>query len=1264
MAQKYKLLYCARINDEKHNGMLKVGETEFVPTKDLSLYQPDEEELQKAAKARIKGWSGTAAVGAELVYCEALIRFNQQSNNKETFRDKDVHRVLYNAGYPSSTFDAGLDSGREWFKVSLSVVKAAIKAAKEHRDYLDTSEVEPQAIYHLREEQEKAVKAAKACFRSQHKMLWHAKMRFGKTIAALNLVKQQGYKRTIIITHRPVVEDSWGSDFYHVFDKDDKAVFLTKITDAETILNDDETDAAIDEANDQRLKKIYEEGTQFVYFASIQDLRGSQCVKDSLKARNAHFWPLNQEPMAFNKNKIVFEIPWDLVVVDEAHEGTRTVLGQEVLQMLLKKDDKNKPITKKLDLSGTAYNLLEEYADGKNVYTWDYVMEQMAKETWPERHPDKPNPYADMPQMHFHTIDLAKAIANEKIQLDKDYFSFREFFRTWQDDLSRDRQPIPEGRIAGDFVYPEAIDKFLKMLTSDENSNYPYATEANLTRNAHSFWVVPGVKEGAALSKVLQEHPFFKEKNFGIVNVAGEGDPNDQRANHDALTKVRKAIEKHPYTITLSCGRLTTGVTVKEWSAVFMLSGSNETDAKGYMQTVFRAQSAGKVHGVQKTDAYVYDFAPDRTLRVLAASILKSRYTNKEGVNVINEQLPEVENFLRFCPVVAIDGAEFKPFDVHALVSQINRVQIDRALRTGFMDDGIYNESMIRGMAKDDAKEMNKIFEKLRQTSHMGQLTNAGVGKNHVNGREGSKPKQPSGDSSTNTNKKKEEKKHLEEVIARLRTISIRIPLLFFGGNFEIEDGKLSEIITGIDQASWDVFMPQGLSKAEFKQLVKYYNQETVLGAGKIIRSRALEADKLPPTERVIAITNIFGHFHNPAKETVLTPWRVVNMHLSDTLGGWCFYNEAFEEHDDEYYKRLLEPRFVDRGEVTEAIVKNPNATILELNSKTGLYPLYMAYNLYRAKLGDFKESEFYPEELVRFWDEAVKQVYVLCQTSMAKDITQRTLVGYRNVEINIKHDEKLLNNLMTHMDVSVRRILKGSYWNKEGGVMKFDAVVGNPPYQMSDGGGTGDSAKPIYQYFVQASIGLAPRYISMIMPSRWMKGGKGLDDFRAQMRDDTRLCNIYDYENSKECFPGINIDGGVSYFLWNHVHTGELDYTHKSLDGTITHTKRFLKSSVTDIIIRDYRQISIIEKSQSAEHKFSEIVTTRNPFGFNADFFNKPEEYPNIEKRNSKCDGFCKIYGVKGKKGGARRVFGFVSESDVVDNYGLLDHFKFTSIP
>lgn len=1117
MAQKYKLIYCAIIPDEKHTGMIKIGDTDFVPAKPVNTYLPNEEVLKKEAEARIRGWSGTAAAGAQLVYCEALIRYNSKTENYETYRDGEIHTVLQHAGFPKVDFDSALDSGCEWFKVDLDTVRAAIKATKEYRDYLDTSELPQQDIYDLREEQEKAVKETISRFKKKDDMLWHAKMRFGKTITALNLVKREGFKRTIIITHRPVVEDSWGSDFYHVFSGEDKYAFLTKIQNAEYVLNDDETDESIDKANDARLAQLLSEDRNFVYFASIQDLRGSKRVGGN-----------------FDKNNIVFDIDWNLVIIDEAHEGTKTELGQKVINLLIK------DTTKKLDLSGTAYNLFDKYTEEGSVYTWDYVMEQEAKIKWSENHPGEKNPYEDMPVMHINTFDLERAIKKHGIDLSGKPFSFREFFRTWTGDLSKDGQPVPDGCEQGDFVHATAVRRFLDLLSQgDESSKFPYVTKDKCNQNRHSLWMVPGVKEAAALSKMLRNHPLFgQEAAFGIANVAGEGDHDEEKNYHNALEYVRKTIANHPNSITLSCGRLTTGVTVKEWTSVFMLSGSETTDAKNYMQTIFRVQSAGKIDGVQKKDAYVYDFAPDRTLLVIAATLLGSRGKGKGGAVVDDDDRYQAfSDFLEFCPVVAIDGAKFKPFGVESLISQINRVQIDRALKTGFTDNGIYDMSKFKSLNADDIDKMNAIFRKLKETKNSTPLTSAGMAKS---GTQKVKTSGSAGTTDNNPPKSKDEEKvqkALEKnIIEKLRTISIRIPLLFFGGDFEIEAGRLGEVITGIDQASWDVFMPENLTKKDFLELVKYYNQETVIGAGKIIRNEALKADQLTPTERVIAITDIFSHFHNPSKETVLTPWRVVNMHLSDTLGGWCFYNEDFEENTNEYYKRLSEPRFVDQGEPTKQTFGNPNAIILEINSKTGLYPLYATYSIYRAKLGTQKESEMLPEELLSIWDEAVKQMYVLCQSSMAADITKRTLIGYRDVETNIRFDEKLLSNLKVSIDSTCKKIKRGSYWNKEVKEMKFDAVVGNPPYQEEKAKtvSTTNGQTPrtnIFHYFQLAADGVSSGTTSLIYPAgRWIQQfGKGVVDFGLSQMNDKHLKKIDYYADADEIFADVQIADGIS---------------------------------------------------------------------------------------------------------------------------------------
>ena len=224
---------------------------------------------------------------------------------------------------------------------------------------------------------------------------------------------------------------------------------------------------------------------------------------------------------------------------------------------------------------------------------------------------------------------------------------------------------------------------------------------------------------------------------------------------------------------------------------------------------------------------------------------------------------------------------------------------------------------------------------------------------------------------------------------------------------------------------------------------------------------------------------------------------------------------------------------------------------------------------------------------------------------------------------------------------------------------MKFDVIIGNPPYQMSDGGGTGDSAKPLYHLFIEQAKKLNPRYLTMIVPSRWMKGGKGLNEFRQTMMDDTRIKIICDFEDAKECFSGLHIDGGVCYFLWDKDYNGKVDYHFKSLDGTTNHSFRYLRSDFSETIIRDFRQSSIIQKAAIDKVKFSSVVSARNPYGFNADFFNTPEAYPRIVVYDTPNSGTAKIHGVKGKKGGAKRVFGYIKERMIDKGLDSINQYK-----
>lgn len=444
--------------------------------------------------------------------------------------------------------------------------------------------------------------------------------------------------------------------------------------------------------------------------------------------------------------------------------------------------------------------------------------------------------------------------------------------------------------------------------------------------------------------------------------------------------------------------------------------------------------------------------------------------------------------------------------------------------------------------------------------------------------------------------KLQEQKKEREKVIRLLRNVSIRLPLLIYGAKVDLTESiKMADFITLVDEESWQEFMPKTVDKPLFRKLLKYYDEDVVSGAGLRIRRMAKAADELPPTERVKRIAEIFSHFRNPDKETVLTPWRVVNLHLSNMVGGYCFLNEQFDPQEV-----LEEPRLVDQGQVTEDIFLNPDARILEMNSKSGLYPLYMAYSLYAMKL-PAPEDKLSLEQTQALWQETVEQqIFVLCKTRMAESITRRTLVGYQEWTVNTVHIARLLDRMEKDPQRLAKKLQRTDTWGKEGQPMKFDAIVGNPPYQEMDGGGKGYSAKPVYNYFVGEAKAIEPHYISMITPSRWFSGGKGLDDFRAEMLQDKHLRKIVDYADNEALFSNVSIVGGVNYFLWDSSYNGDCEVTSIRGENAVTLNRDL---SEYDIFIRNNNALQLIRRMEASnDRKMDDVVYPRNVFGISSD--------------------------------------------------------------
>lgn len=1105
-----------------YEGNQKVGKT---GVGDLAEDNSDNSPyLRDWAKKRIKQYMNTSGVPVNLEWAELAYR----KSDGLWFSDHDVHRVLERSGVKHS-HDL---SGDEWFETDLETAKKAIKAVKEGKDSLDKiSNVEEKIV--LRPEQQEAVNKTKLGFKSGQKMLWNAKMRFGKTLTALKLVREQKYKKVLIMTHRPVVDGGWFDDFIKIGMPDAGYVYGSK------------------NKGHQNIKELEDLNKPYVYFASIQDLGGSEIVGGKVS----------------DKNRDLFAVDWDLVIVDEAHEGTQTELTQNILNLVVKKH------TKELDLSGTPFNILSDY-DDEHVFTWDYTMEQEAKENWNKEHPHEDNPYSALPRVSMFTFEMNKRFNDPRFTregLGKYTFNFKEFFRTDKD---------------GKFVYESDVKRFLDNITNPGTANYPFSTREFRNRLRHTLWVLPGIKEANALEELLKKHPVFGTE-YNIINVVRNdrsdtelGTDNDVDAERKEIAKADKAGKK---TVTLTVRKLTTGATVPEWTGVLFLSNTNS--AMQYLQAAFRAQTpySSPKFG-KKENCYIFDFAPDRALTVMAES---TSLATGVGKIQTKEQRAKMAKLMNFLPILGESDQQMKPYKVDRLLSQLKRAYAEKAVRTGFDDDSIYSDELL--LIKDaDLKDFNDLKGIIGTTKKEKAPTKIDVNHQGLDEEEydmaekarKKKTRERSQEEQDAIDKVKKLKKQRKTMISILRGISIRIPMMIYGMDIKFDENvSIKKFVDKIDDVSWEEFMPKGIAKALFNKFVKYYDADVFIEAGKIIRRQVKELDKADPLERVEKIAEIFNTFKNPDKETVLTPWRVVNMHLGKTIGGLSFFDKDYQYsyEDGNVVRRWIDTEYTDK-------IFNENSQILEINSKTGLYPLYVATSIYWKefnKLNDQTAGKFGFEDELMIWQRILREnIFLVAKTPMAKEIARRTLAGYHDDwDINSEYVENIVEDSKADVNKEAKKI-EGMFGN-----MKFDVVIGNPPYQQeAKGASTRD--EPIYPQFMDLSYQLS-NLVTLITPARFLfNAGQTSKAWNETMLHDPHLKVVFYEQNSSKVFPNTDIKGGIAITLRDATKDfGEIGIftSHPEMESIVNKVWKYKQHSFSKMV------------SSSGLYRFSNLVFEEN---------------------------------------------------------------------
>ena len=617
-----------------HDGYVKIGYTD-----------------RKDTEARIREQLHTAAINFKILFKESAMRADGTC-----FTDKDVHRLLQHKGF--SRLNEGSDKN-EWFNCTLSDALVAIEELRTETRF----EGNRTWNFAMRGEQQQAVNMTKSYFEQSKiddptrppKFLWNAKMRFGKTFATYELCKTMGFKKILVLTFKPAVESAWQEDLTHHVDFKGWQFVSNKEAkfDAKKL---DEQYASCD-----KTKPI-------VVFGSFQDLLGTNDA-GGIKA----------------KNEFIHTTNWDIIVFDEYHFGAWRENAKNLFEKYDEEDDFDLekyqkeeagnainetflPITSEhyLYLSGTPFRALNsgEFLEDQ-VFNWTYSDEQSAKENWDKSLGE--NPYAALPKMVMLTYKVPDSItANVAINEGYDEFDINEFFRA---------EVTEKGKVeTAHFVYEDDVQKWLKMIQGSympvdglklgaERPPMPFSDTTLLNVLSHTLWFLPNVVSCYAMYNLLRQkqNNFFDD--YKVIVCAG----TKAGIGLDALAPVLNAMGDPlvTKTITLSCGKLTTGVTVRPWAGVFMLRNLNSPET--YFQTAFRVQSPWEIVNdngdkeVIKKECYVFDFALERALHQI------SDYSCRLKVDDVSPE-QKVAEFISFLPVLAFDGSSMNRIDAQDIL--------------------------------------------------------------------------------------------------------------------------------------------------------------------------------------------------------------------------------------------------------------------------------------------------------------------------------------------------------------------------------------------------------------------------------------------------------------------------------------------------------------------------------------------------------------------------------------------------------------------
>lgn len=1148
------------------------------------------------------------------------------------FRDYAVHQYLENElgkkRLKPEDLDEGIYYSREFFKeTEIGDVDNAIKDIKENYkvnsrkyEYYSSNNRLPQTYHYqrganwtLRPNQKDAVdNFIKAVRNGRRNLLMYAVMRFGKSFTSLSCALEMNANFVLVVSAKADVKDEWKKTV-------ESAGNFSEYVFVES------SDLLV---NDNAIKDKYSEGGKIVAFLTLQDLQG-ETIKD--------------------KHKEIFGEQIDLLIVDETHFGARAESFGKILKNagydktdeknISKLEDENidaseaeveiKKINAKirLHLSGTPYRILMGSEFEKEdiisfVQFSDIVKEQ---EEWDMKYLNNDdvnewdNPYYGFPQMVRFAFNPNKSSRAKMDALRKSGVSFA--FSKLFEPISIKRDTTNQGHKK--FINESEILDLLKVIDGSKEDeellgflDYDKIKEGKMCR--HMVMVLPYCASCDAMEELIGANK-LAFKNLGeyeVINISGVDARREYSKPDDIKRKIKECEENNQKTLTLTVNRMLTGSTVEQWDT--MLYFKDTASPQEYDQSIFRLQNQyvrtlssekGIIKENLKPQTLLVDFDPNRLFRMQEQkSLIYNVNTEENGNSKLKERIIDE---LRISPIIVMNHNKIKEVDATNILEAVSEYNNQRSVSDEVVDIpvdlSLLNDEDIRRVIESQAEFNSK--QGLTIDPNQGEGDDLDVDEPTDEQSSNEKPRETPSEDYTET-KTNDEVKKLE---SQIKTYYQR--LLFYSFLTTDKVSSLDDILNAFNKPEnqriannlhldKDVLQKISGRMDPFKRSSLDYKIQNI--------SMLASDESVSPLDR--AMTSI-KKFNRMSESEVITPSKV------------C----------DEMVALLPE------GGLREIV--NKKDKLLDIASKSGEY----AVSLYKRLTS----------ELGYLHEEVKNLIYSIPTSSIAYEFTRRF---YEILELNVDNIATKFNayDLIELQDkngevdyIKINELLKQDRVFSEitledeikvgENKVKFGAVIGNPPYQISDGGAQA-SAKPIYQNFVFMGKRLASNYTCFITPTRWFAGGKGLDEFRNQMLNDKTIKELHDFLTPEDVFPNTNNRGGVCYFLndENKIESEVKVVTHKD-NQVISEVNRKLLIDGVDIFIRDSIAISIIKKifNDSYDENFSSMVSSRKPFGIESNIIKSDIFKQNSEELNepivcigkNKCRGFIEKEYIKSHK-------------------------------